>query len=416
MERMRKSYYSGWSNLAIAALAMVGTLPGRTQGLGLITEPLLKDLRIDRLDYASLNLWATLAGSLFCLPCGRLTDRLGSRIVLTAVSIALGLSVLLLTAAPGFASLCLAVTLTRGFGQSALSVVSLALVGKWFSKRLNLVMGIYSLLVGIGFIAAFPAIGQVVIHAGWRTAWSGIGWAILCVLAPLAWLVTRDGPDDKQEFVGSGESAAHSVVDSTLSEALRTPAFWAFSLSSSVFGLAYSGISLFNESILRQRGFGPETYHTVLVVSTMLGLVANFAAGYLASKWRIQRVMSLGMAVLAVAVGALPLVRTMTQVMLYGLAMGVAGGVVTVVFFSAWGQVFGRTELGRIQGCAQMMTVLASAVGPLLLAWTFHVTGSYDVVFRSLAVVTAVLGVACWWVPMPSRLLAETFIPLSGRT
>jgi hypothetical protein len=29
--------------LLVAAAAMVGTLPGRTQGLGLITEPLLAD-------------------------------------------------------------------------------------------------------------------------------------------------------------------------------------------------------------------------------------------------------------------------------------------------------------------------------------------------------------------------------------
>src|ERR1700694_1446796 len=89
----RKTFYYGWANLGIAALAMVGTLPGRTQGLGLITEPLLVDLRIDRVAYATINLWATLIGAAFCLPCGRLTDRFGSRIVLTTISLALGLTV-----------------------------------------------------------------------------------------------------------------------------------------------------------------------------------------------------------------------------------------------------------------------------------------------------------------------------------
>ena len=62
---------------------MVGTLPGRTQGLGLITEPLLRDLRIDRVAFAEINLVATLLGSLFCLGIGRLVDRLGARLVLT---------------------------------------------------------------------------------------------------------------------------------------------------------------------------------------------------------------------------------------------------------------------------------------------------------------------------------------------
>ena len=91
------------------------------------------------------------------------------------------------------------------------------------------------------------------------------------------------------------------------------------------------------------------------------------------------------MAILAGSVFALPQVRTYAQVMLYGIAMGISGGVVTVIFFSVWGQVFGRSHLGRIQGCAQMMTVFASALGPLLLARTFQRTGSYDVMFYGLS-------------------------------
>src|SRR4051812_23629196 len=147
-----RGVYYGWANLGVAAIAMVGTLPGRTQGLGLITEPLLSDLGIDRITYATINLWATLIGSLFCLPCGRLVDRFGSRIVLTTVALALSATVLAMSGTTGLIALCLAITLTRGLGQSALSVVSLALVGKWFGRGLNYAMGVYSLLVGLGFI------------------------------------------------------------------------------------------------------------------------------------------------------------------------------------------------------------------------------------------------------------------------
>src|SRR5215475_15566615 len=90
----RLPFYYGWVNLTIAALAMVGTLPGRTQGLGLITESLLRDLQIDRVAFARINLWATLIGALFSIGVGQLIDRFGSRIVLTVVTIALGFVVL----------------------------------------------------------------------------------------------------------------------------------------------------------------------------------------------------------------------------------------------------------------------------------------------------------------------------------
>ncbi len=84
----------GWIVLGIAALAMVGTLPGRTQELGLITEPLLEDFGIDRVRFAEINLVATLAGSRFCFGIGGLVDRRGSRLVLTVLALLLGVVVM----------------------------------------------------------------------------------------------------------------------------------------------------------------------------------------------------------------------------------------------------------------------------------------------------------------------------------
>jgi hypothetical protein len=67
------------------------------------------------------------------------------------------------------------------------------------------------------------------------------------------------------------------------------------------------------------------------------------------------------------------------------------------------GKVYGRTHLGKIQGAAQMMSVFASAIGPLLLAETLRRTGSYDLIFYSLAAAVITLGTACWLVRLPSR-------------
>ena len=109
---------------------------------------------------------------------------------------------------------------------------------------------------------------------GWRPAWNGVGLALLLVLTPLAWLVGRDGPeltDGVTEFDAEEAAAGGSMPrDLTLGQALRSASFWIFALSSAMFGLVYSGISLFNQSILEQRGFDATVFHSVLVVSTML--------------------------------------------------------------------------------------------------------------------------------------------------
>ena len=394
---MATRFHYGWVNLVLAALAMVATLPGRTQGLGLVTEPLLADWQMDRGLFAAINLWATLAGAVLCLPVGRLTDRFGPRRVLTITLLGLAAATVGMSVTRSLPALAAGLTLTRALGQSALSVVSLALVGKWFARRLPLAMGIYALLVAIGFIAAFPSVGAAVLAQGWRPAWLYVGLAV-AALAPLSWLLVRDASAEPES-----EGIQPDPSDLTLADALRTPAFWLFALGSAAFGLVYSGIALFNQSILELRGFPAETYHRTLVVSTMVGLLANFAAGWLGRRWPMQRLIGIGMTVLAASLSGLPLVRTPLHVDLYAAAMGASGGIVTVVFFTVWGQVFGRTHLGRIQGSAQAATVVASAVGPLLLAETLRRTGSYDLLFFSLAALVAALGLGGWLVRNPAR-------------
>src|SRR5262245_51907909 len=83
----------GWINVVIAVVMMVPPLPGGTQGLGLITEPLLRDLRLDRVLYANINLWATLLGALVCLPFGWIADRLGLRATTATIVVLLGATV-----------------------------------------------------------------------------------------------------------------------------------------------------------------------------------------------------------------------------------------------------------------------------------------------------------------------------------
>src|SRR5262249_42205401 len=41
-------FYYGWINVVLASVAMTATLPGRSHGLGLVTEPLVSDLNLDR--------------------------------------------------------------------------------------------------------------------------------------------------------------------------------------------------------------------------------------------------------------------------------------------------------------------------------------------------------------------------------
>jgi hypothetical protein len=68
--------------------------------------------------------------------------------------------------------------------------------------------------------------------------------------------------------------------------------------------------------------------------------------------------------VLSCALPALPLARTFFHVVCYAPPWESPAELSLSCSFSVWGQVYGRGYLGKIQGCAQMMTVFASANRP----------------------------------------------------
>lgn len=447
-----------WVHVGVAAAAMVATLPGRTHGLGLITEPVLFDLSLDRVEYATLNLWATLLGAAFCLPVGWLLDRLGVRVVLAGVTAALAAVVLLMTRVTAGGSVTVwlpgvdpqnstwtgsqtvpldlfaLVTLTRGFGQSALSVVSLALMGKAAGRKSGAVVGVYSFVMAVGFMLAFTGIKAVfeapenaavqqydrdladgtatgtiaeykarakeLSQGRWRTVWGGIGW-ILVGSAVVLPLFVRKLPLQPAETADGDDAERPSL---TPGQALLTPGFWVFGLATSFYGMLTSGLSLFNQSVLAERGFDSKVFFTITAIGPIIGLAANLLAGLLARYWiRLGHLLAGALVIQGVALVLFPYATTLTHVYAYAAAMGVAGGVLTVTFFAYWTQAYGPKHLGKIQGTAQLLTVLASAVGPLILAVGQRSAGSYSPVLQQLSVVSFAFAVAAALVPMPKR-------------
>jgi cyanate permease len=253
-------------------------------------------------------------------------------------------------------------------------------------------------LLSVLFAAAFVAIGASVRIDGWRTAWFQIAIGLAFVVAPAIALFMRE---PRKAAATTTESHPPSSGMS-LARALKTPAFWVFAGATSLFGLVSSGLGLFNEAVLAERGFGQETYHTFLAGSTIIALVGQFGCGWLTRRHSMQWLLSVALYLYAAALLALPFINTLPQLWMFATLFGLSAGMITVIFFAIWRR-FGSRHLGRIQGAAQMLTVLASAIGPLLFAKCAAVTGSYAPILFVLAPSVAILGIAARSVTVPDE-------------
>ena len=399
----RVPFYYGWIVLIFAAAAMVATLPGRSVGIGLITEPLIADLGISRLDFAGMNFWATVFGALFNLICGVSIDRFGVRAVVTAVLFVLGAVVLGFSqVASGGIVFIFLLILMRGVGQSALSVVSLTMVGKWFVRRLSVAMGIFAVLMSLGFAVAIVVAGDVVLNQGWRVMWSGLGW-ILMVLAGLCMLFVRRDPEavGLDTEVVKGDEAQEPVIGFTLVQALMTPAFYVFAIGSALYNLVIAGVMLFNQSILGELGFDETVFQYAMAVFMGTGLLGNFTAGWAARRWSLGRLMTVAMLAVGLYLLLFPQLKTPGQALIHAGLLGFSGGVVSVIFFTAWADIFGRLHLGKIQGAAQVFAVLASATGPWFIESVFSSAGTYAPAFYALAPAVLIVAVFAYFVYIP---------------
>ncbi len=398
----------GWINVLVAAVVMLATLPGRTQGLGLITEPMLLELHLDRVSYANINLWATLLGAIVCLPIGRLFDHAGLRSATFALTLTLGGVVWTMSRlAGGTVVLFLLVLATRALGQSALSVASITAVGKSFGRRVGVAMGVYSVLLSVFFAAAFVAVGNAVRVSGWRSAWGFVAYGLLLFAAPIV-LLLREGP--AAQTAGSDEQDGSAGL--SLTAALRTPAFWVFGGGTSLFGLVSSGLGLFNQAILAERGFDQPTYVKFLAATSIIALAGQGLCGWLTLRWSLRQLLGLALFLYAAALAVLPLLTTLSQLWIFAALIGLSGGMITVLFFAVWRQAFGTAHLGRIQGAAQMLTVLASAIGPLVFAQCQALAGSYTPALWALTPCVFLLGLAAFRVPMPRPLQLPASSPV----
>lgn len=305
--------------------------------------------------------WSLLLAGLASTPAGMLIDRYGGRPVMGVGSLLSGLGMIGIGSAHSVA-LYFAAWSAVGIGMAmVLYEAAFATINREFFQQARKGISVLTLFGGLASTVFWPLTLKLNGMLGWRDTFLLYGVVHLALCAPLHALLGA-GP-------GRARAAVQAVRDHTLHEALRDPAFWrlAFAFSANMF--IFSSLSVHLIPLLQRFGHSAAT---AVLVSTLIGpmqVAGRIGEMSFARHARPQTIGKLTFAVLPAALLALLFFgERQFAVAAFCALYGLSNGVLTIVRGIVPQELFGRENYGAISGALAGPSLVAKAAGPLAAA------------------------------------------------
>jgi MFS family permease len=402
----RRGFY-GWSMVAVAALAIFASGPGQSHTFSVFVPHLAADLGISNATIATAYGLATFVAA-FALPrMGRLIDKHGTRTLMGWVSVVLGTACLLFAAVGGPIMLAVAFAALRFFGQGSLMMCSANLVAQWFRDKRGFAMG----LTALGFAASMavhPPLGHwLTDQFGWRNAWLILGVATWIILIPPVLLLVWNKPEDlgmapDGAKVEPRRAAAEPQLDGlSLSEALRTPAFYIVTVGWAFIAMLVTTLHFHQIAIMTQQGVGADVASRLFPLSALTMVVAMPLVGRIFDRVRTRYVFAAGLFVTAASLLLASSADSVATAAAYAICFGLNNALSMTMFGYLMPRFFGRRHLGHLQGTGQLIGVIGASIGPLPVGMAFDLVGSAGTTLQLLAIAPLLCAITALFLRTP---------------
>ncbi len=372
--------------------AAIGTGAGQ-YGFGIFIEPLEETFGWTR-SQISASLSFTAVGSLMAPFLGRIMDKYGTKQVM-AISLALTAVGYLLR--PFMTELWhwYALSLLQYSGYTGASMLPAGkLVGLWFYRTRGRVMGITAMGNNFGGLVVPPMLGGILTLASWQGAYIAIG-VMSALMVVYALLAVRDFPSsselgDQLDDLPRDGSNSPLLSGVSVQDALRSRAFYAITLAIVMGTFTYSAILPQIITHLVDQGASLTIATTALSVFAIFGMIGKFVMGFIAERISARYTLMINLLGQSMFVTMMiwadsPLIMWIS-VPLFGYFNGAFGALFQLVVQDA----FGIRNYGSIMGIINMSSMISFGIGPLLAGLSYDITGSYEFVFATVAIMFAV--------------------------
>lgn len=389
--------FYGWIVVAASFLATISIYGGRFS-FGVFFEPLQQEFGWTRAVTAGAFSMVGLVHGLFSFPMGWACDRYGPKKVI-ALGISMGgLGLVLSSTITAAWQLYLYYGLLLGLGTASCSAPVFSTVSRWFVKRRGLALGIATTGFSAGMVIMAPLARYLISVYQWREAYLIIGVIVWVVSIPAVLFIARDPSKKKVLPYGVtalegqvGPSKSHSGGLS-LRKAMGTRTLWLIYAAAFTSMMVYTMVVGHIVRYAMDRGMSPVKGAFVLSLVGLFSVAGRVGLGFASDA--LGRKLTLVISAVAVGLTMLWLMVASDAWMFYlfALVFGLFAGGSPVLLSGAQAEFFGIRSIGTILGASGIAIALGGATGPLLAGYIFDVTGSYSIVFLSMAV--ASLGAA----------------------
>jgi MFS family permease len=400
---MKRHY--GWVMVAIGAL-MTCVAVGAMFSLAVFLEPMTRDTGWSRAGVSSAMTLNFLAMGIAGFGWGALSDRFGTRRVVLAGSVLLGLGLALASRATSQTGFLLTYGLVVGVAAGSFFAPMIAAVMSWFERYRSLAVSLVSVGVGIAPMTLSPFAAWLVSWTDWRTAQLTIAILVWVLLIPAALFVRQAPPVAARASGAAGVPAAEPSLG--VGDALRSPQFIVLALTFFACCAAHSGPIFHTISYAIVCGVPAMAAVTVYSVEGLAGLGGRVALGLLADRYGVKSVLIAGLAIQALAAGAFVFAARLGEFYAVAAVFGFAYGGVMPLYAVLAREYFGQRILGTVLGAATMISSAGMALGPLGGGWIFDRFGGYAWLYiGSFALGLGAVAIAFAFPPVSRLALAR---------
>ena len=402
-------FYGWWITVAFSIMVFVSA--GVRHAVGPFLKPMVADLEVDRATFSLVIALGLFLYGLFMPWVGTLVDRFGARLVTSAGSVLLAVSLALTGLCAHLWQLALVYGVLASLGLAATGpVVANAVVSRWFIRRRGMAVSLLGSAAMTGMSLLVPVVAWLILIVGWRMTYALIGLAVLVGMLPLCLLVVRDSP----ESVGlapDGETVLSTTASvpparTSIGTALRTVAFWQLAASFFTCGFSMSLISSHGVPMLTDHGYSPIFASWVIGVLGASSMVFTLGLGTLADRCGARPVLAGIYAGRAVIFAGLFLVRDSPLAM---LGVAIAGGLTLAGSMSMTSMltadIYGRHSIGSILGVIFLVHQTGAALGSALAGTLFESTGGYGAAFAVACALLLAAGVVSLRIDSGARVV-----------